>query len=67
MCNQFSVKSIKLSFVELNSEPTVEVLYSTRAIVGEGLFYEEETGQLLWVDIEAKTVNFLNIDSGENR
>ena len=48
-------------------EPIVEILYSTKAIIGEGPFYEEETNQLLWVDINGQTVNFLNLDTKQNR
>ena len=45
----------------------MEVLYSTKAIIGEGPFYEAETNQLLWVDINGQTVNFLNLDTKQNR
>jgi sugar lactone lactonase YvrE len=51
----------------LAGEPTVEVLYSTKAIIGEGPFYEQGTNQLLWVDINGYTVNFLNLDTKQNR
>ena len=61
-----------LHFLDLYSsplagEPTVEVLYSTKAIIGEGPFYEPDTNQLLWVDINSHTVNFLNLDTKQNR
>ena len=45
----------------------MEVLFSTRAIIGEGPHYEPETNQLLWVDINGHTVNFLNLDTKQNR
>ncbi len=45
----------------------MEVLYSTKAIIGEGPFYEPGTNQLLWVDINGHTVNFLNLDTKQNR
>ena len=48
-------------------QPIVEVLYSTKAIIGEGPFYEQETNQLLWVDINGQTVNFLNLETKQNR
>jgi len=35
--------------LELNPNPTVEVLYAANAVIGEGPFFEEETNQLLWV------------------
>jgi sugar lactone lactonase YvrE len=43
----------------LNPEPTVEVLYAG-AELGEGPVYEEETGTLIWVDVDKKTINFLD-------
>ena len=49
------------------AEPTVEVLYAANAQIGEGPFYEEETNQLLWVDSKQQTVNFLNLETKENR
>ena len=60
-------KLLHLFASDLNTNPTVEVLYKTNAIVGEGPFFDEEQNQLLWVDINGRTVNFLNVESGENR
>lgn len=51
----------------LAGEPTVEVLYKANAEIGEGPFFEEETNQLLWVDINGQTINFLNLQTKENR
>ncbi len=64
-----SVKVQSKALLEDTDGPgyTVEVLYPAKATIGEGVFYEEETKQLLWVDVYPKTVNFLNIDTGENR
>lgn len=52
---------------DLNPEPTVEVLYKAQAILGEGPFYEEKTGTLLWVDVENKKINFLDPITKKNR
>ena len=52
---------------DLNPQPTVEVLYSTKAVIGEGPYYEEETGLLLWVDIMKQSINFLDPLKGTNR
>lgn len=62
-----SVKVQSKALLEDRPGYTVEVLYPAKATIGEGVFYEEETKQLLWVDVYPKTVNFLNIDTGENR
>ena len=56
-----------LCFLGLNPSSTVEVLYSTKALIGEGPFYEEETGLLIWIDIMGKTINFLDPIKGTNR
>ena len=45
----------------------VEVLYDGKARLGEGPFYDEETEELIYVDMSAHTVNFLNIETKENR
>ena len=44
----------------LNPDPTVEVLYAADAQLGECPVYEEETGTLIWVDVDKKTINFLD-------
>lgn len=51
----------------LNPTPTVEVFYAAKALLGEGPFFEPETNQLLWVDIDANSINFLNVDTAQNR
>ncbi len=68
-CWQFIsvTKLLHLFASDLNTNPTVEVLYKTNAIIGEAPFFDEEQNQLLWVDINGRTVNFLNVESGENR
>ena len=45
----------------------VSVLYDTRAVVGEGPFYDESRDELVWVDIDGKTLNFLNVSTRTNR
>lgn len=51
----------------LNPEPTVEVLYSAHALLGEAPFYEEDTKTLIWVDVDKKTINFLDPVAKTNR
>ena len=45
----------------------VDVLLDAKAQIGEGPVYEEETNELLWVDIPGKTINFLSLKDGSNR
>ena len=45
----------------------VEVLYDGKARLGEGPIYDHVTGELIWVDILHKTVNFLNPETKQNR
>lgn len=45
----------------------VDVVLDVKAILGEGPFYERETHQLVWVDIDRKTINFLNLTDSTNR
>ena len=49
------------------SEPIVELLYDAKAEIGEGPFYEPQTNQLLWADINGHSINFLDVDKKENR
>ena len=44
----------------LNPDPTVEVLYSAGAELGECPVYDDETGTLIWVNVDEKTINFLD-------
>ena len=53
--------------VLLAQKPTVEVLYAANAEIGEGPFYEEETNQLIWVDISGKTVNLFDLKTKKNK
>ncbi|XP_019849866.1 PREDICTED: regucalcin-like [Amphimedon queenslandica] len=45
----------------------VDVVLDAKAQIGEGPVYEEETNELLWVDIPGKTINFLNLKDFSNR
>ena len=54
-------------FAGLSPNPTVELLYDGKAELAEGPFFEPETNQLLWVDILAHTVNFLDLATTQNR
>ncbi len=63
-----STQSTQINFLPvLNPTPTVEVFYAAKANLGEGPFFEPETNQLLWVDIEESTINFLNVGTVQNR
>ena len=46
---------------------SVEVALEAKAVIGEGPCYDEETDELLWVDIIGKTINFLSLKDGSNR
>ena len=59
---------VHLSAVVLSAQkPTIEVLYAANAEIGEGPFYEEETNQLIWVDISGKTVNLFDLKTKKNK
>ena len=45
----------------------MEALYDGKACFGEGPIYDHVTGELIWVDIFHKTVNFLNVETKQNR
>ena len=45
----------------------VEVLYDAKARLGEGPCYDHVTEELVFVDILAKTVNFLNVETRQIR
>jgi len=49
------------------SVPTVELLCDAKAGIGEGPFYEAERNQLLWVDMSGCSLNFLDLETRENR
>ena len=49
------------------AEPRVEVLYDAKTLLGEGPFYDHETGELIYVDIAANTVNFLTVEILQHR
>ena len=51
----------------MSDHPTVELLYDAKGTLPEGPLYEEETNLLIWVDIEAKTVNLLDVTTRQNR
>ena len=49
------------------AEANVEVLYDAKARLGEGPCYDHVTGELIFVDILAQTVNFFNLETKQNR
>ena len=63
----FMAESHTLVIAGLNPNPTVEVLYAGKAPLAEGPFFEPENNQLLWVDIFGKSINFLNLETRENK
>lgn len=50
-----------------HSGPIVELLYDAKALIGESPLYDEKSNQLLWVDINHQTINFLDMDLQKNR
>ncbi|WP_082113266.1 SMP-30/gluconolactonase/LRE family protein [Kordia jejudonensis] len=45
----------------------VTVAYKTDAALGEGAFWNHETNELYWIDIEGKTAHIFNPKTTENR
>ena len=45
----------------------MELLYPAKSQLAEAPFYEQETKSLLWVDINKKTINFLDPIAKTNR
>ncbi len=45
----------------------VEVLFEAHALCGEGPHWIQHTNTLLWVDIPARTLNFLDIATRTNK
>ena len=44
----------------------VSVLYEAKAQTGEGPFYDQAREELIWVDIETKSINFLDMNTRSN-
>lgn len=44
----------------------VSVLYDAKALLGESPFYDKSKEELVWVDIEGKSINFLNVNTRTN-
>ena len=54
-------------FCSIVSSEEVDVLYEAKAPLAEGPFFDEANGELIWVDIELGTINFLKLSDGSNR
>ena len=54
-------------FFFLVATPTVNVLFEAKAEVGEGPFYDPKANELIWVDIEGMSINFISLSSNTNR
>ncbi len=53
--------------MEDTGKPKVEVLYDGKSILSEGPVYDKTNNELIWVDIDGKTINFLNVSTKKNR
>ena len=51
----------------INNGATAELFYDAKAQVAGDPYYERKTNQLLWVDRKDRFVNFLNVETKENR
>lgn len=49
------------------SSPEVKVAFDAKALLGRGLYYDCNNDELIWVDVLAKTINFLKLADGKNR
>ena len=54
-------------FCFIVSSEKIDVLYEAKAPLAEGPFYDEVNGELIWVDIELGTINFLRLSDSSNR
>lgn len=45
----------------------VTLLFEAKALIGEGPFYDKDKNELLWVDIEGKTIDFLDLETTTHR
>jgi gluconolactonase/condensin complex subunit 2 len=45
----------------------VSLLYDSKSILGEGPCYDPNTNELIWVDINGKTINFFNLLTNTNK
>ena len=44
----------------------VSMLYNAKAQCGDGPFYDEAREELVWADIEGRSINFLNVNTRTN-
>ena len=48
-------------------EPQIEAVYDGTSILGEGPVYDEAKNELIWVDIEGRSINFIDLSTKTNR
>ena len=49
------------------TNPQVKVVLDTKSLIGEGPHYNCDNNELIWVDINGKSINFLNLADGTNK
>jgi len=51
----------------VEKENEVELVIDTKSELGEGAVWDHRTGELLWIDIEGKILNFYKPSTGNNK
>ena len=49
------------------TNPQVSVVLDTKSLIGEGPHYDCDNNELIWVDINGKSINFLNLADANNK
>ena len=45
----------------------INVVLEAKASLGEAPYYDHDNNELIWVDIDGKSINFLKLSDGNNR
>ena len=45
----------------------INVVLEAKASLGEAPYYDHDNNELIWVDIDGKSINFLKLADGNNR